>query len=106
MLHHNRFAHWNLGLRSSLSDSTKKENFLEADGNTFLKRIAGMQLGSWNYKVQDKQKRHYGPMAQEFHANFGNDGIGRIGNDTPIASADIDGVMMIALQALEKKASD
>jgi len=62
-----------------------------------------MRLGSWNYKIQDKQKRHYGPMAQEFHANFGNDGMGKIGNDTTIATADIDGVMMIAIQALIKE---
>ncbi len=91
---------------SSISDSSKKENFLFADGNSFLKKISVMKLGSWNYKVQDKQKRHYGPMAQEFHANFGHDGVGKIGNDTTIATADIDGVMMIALQALEKRTTD
>lgn len=86
---------------SAISDSTKKENFLNADGNYFLQKISGMRLGSWNYKTQDKKEfRHYGPMAQEFYAHFGNDGIGKIGSDTAIASADIDGVMMIALQAL------
>jgi hypothetical protein len=85
----------------TLSDSTKKENYKPANGKAFLQKIAGMRLGTWNYKDQDKTIfRHYGPMAQEFYANFGTDGIGRIGNDTTIASADIDGVMMIALQAL------
>jgi cytoskeletal protein CcmA (bactofilin family) len=89
---------------SSVSDSTKKENFLYADGNSFLQKIANMKLGSWNYKTQDKKAfRHYGPMAQEFYANFGNDGIGKIGDDTTIASADIDGVMMIAIQELAKE---
>ncbi|HRP89325.1 MAG TPA: tail fiber domain-containing protein [Edaphocola sp.] len=87
---------------SSISDSTKKENFKAA--TDFLPKIASMKLGSWNYKGQDKQLyRHYGPMAQEFYKNFGNDGIGTIGNDTTIASADIDGVMMIALQQLIKE---
>lgn len=88
---------------SSLSDSTKKENYKAINGSAFLNKIAAMRLGSWNYKSQDKSRRHYGPMAQEFYSNFGNDGIGIIGNDTTIATADIDGVMMIALQALEKR---
>lgn len=89
---------------SSISDSTKKENYLQADGKSFLDKIGQMKLGSWNYKGQDKsQYRHYGPMAQEFHAYFGNDGIGVIGNDTTISTADIDGVMMIAIQALIKE---
>lgn len=88
---------------SSVCDSTKKENYKPVNGNEFLQKIAGMKLGSWNYKEQEKTKRHYGPMAQEFYSNFGNDGIGIIGNDTTIATADIDGVMMIALKALEKR---
>jgi hypothetical protein len=88
---------------SSISDSTKKENFKYPDGAEFLKKIGQMKLGSWNYKTQHTTKRHYGPMAQEFYSNFGNDGIGKIGTDTAIATADIDGVMMIALQALEKR---
>jgi hypothetical protein len=89
---------------SSVSDSTKKENFIYADGNAFLKKIAAMRLGSWNYKTQNKKIfRHYGAMAQEFDSNFGKDAIGKIGNDTTIATADMDGVMMIALQALIKE---
>ncbi|WP_300598618.1 tail fiber domain-containing protein [Niabella sp.] len=89
---------------ASISDSTKKENYAPANGTAFLSKIKGMKLGSWNYKGQDKQLyRHYGPMAQEFYSLFGNDGTGTIGNDTTIASADIDGVMMIALQALVKQ---
>mgnify|MGYP000936340630 CR=1 FL=1 len=89
---------------SSISDSTKKENFKFADGEAFLAKIKSMKLGSWNYKTQDPKKyRHYGPMAQEFYAHFGNDGIGIIGNDTTIATADIDGVMMIAIQQLIKE---
>ncbi|WP_176954408.1 tail fiber domain-containing protein [Niabella drilacis] len=89
---------------ASISDSTKKENYKAADGAAFLLKIKDMKLGSWNYKGQDKQQyRHYGPMAQEFYSLFGNDGTGIIGNDTTIASADIDGVIMIALQALVKQ---
>ena len=42
-------------------------------------------------------------MAQEFHANFGTDAYGNFGNDTTISQADMEGVMMIMLQALEKR---
>ena len=45
-------------------------------------------------------------MAQEFYAAFGNDGIGTIGNDTTIASADFDGINFIAIQALEKRSKE
>ncbi|RZA01016.1 MAG: hypothetical protein EOP47_12230 [Sphingobacteriaceae bacterium] len=89
---------------SIISDIRKKEFYKPADGKTFLQKISSMQLGSWNYIGQDKNTyRHYGPMAQEFYKHFGNDGVGSIGNDTTIASADIDGVMMIAIQALVKE---
>jgi len=88
---------------SSISDSTKKENYRPVDGNAFLQKIADMKLGSWNYKNQERTRRHYGPMAQEMFANFGSDDIGNIGNDTTIATTDIDGVIMIAIQALVKE---
>jgi autotransporter adhesin len=91
---------------SSISDSTKKEKFRQTDGEYVLSSISKMRLGSWNYKFQNaKIFRHYGPMAQEFYKAFGNDGVGKIGCDTLINSADIDGVMMIGLQALEKRSS-
>lgn len=91
---------------SSISDSTKKEKFKKTDGEYVLNSISNMRLGTWNYKQQNsKAFRHYGPMAQEFYNAFGNDGIGKIGCDTLINSADIDGVMMIGLQALEKRSS-
>lgn len=86
---------------ASISDSTRKENFLPANGGYFLEKIAALRLGSWNYKEQDKAAyRHYGPMAQELFAAFGHDGIGTIGTDTTIATADIDGIMMIAIKEL------
>ncbi len=92
---------------SSISDSSKKENFKSVDGEEFLHKIGNFKLTSWNYKSQDpSQHRHYGPMAQDFYAAFGNDGIGTIGNDTTIASADFDGINFIAIQALEKRTSD
>jgi hypothetical protein len=92
---------------SSSSDSTRKENFLTADGEYFLSSLSKLKLGSWNFKGQDpKHYRHYGPMAQEIFHYFGYDGIGTIGNDTTLATADMDGIIMICLQALEKRTEE
>ena len=86
---------------TTISDSTRKENFRTADGAAFLKKIGQMRLGSWNYKGQDvRTLRHYGPMAQDFFAAFGHDALGTIGEDKTINQADFDGVNLIAIKAL------
>ncbi|MFO7862751.1 MAG: tail fiber domain-containing protein, partial [Salinivirgaceae bacterium] len=82
----------------------KKENFKPVNGELFLDKISTFNLTSWNYKGQDKSKfRHYGPMAQDFYAAFGNDGVGTVGCDTLLLTADFMGVNFIAIQALEKR---
>jgi hypothetical protein len=88
---------------STVSDSTKKENFAAASGEYFLKKLAALKLGSWNYKGIDKTNRHYGPYAQEIFSAFGKDKYGTIGCDTLLNTADMDGIMMIMIQALEKR---
>ena len=89
---------------SAISDVHRKENFIDVDGESFLKKIAGMHLTTWNYKGQDvRTLRHYGPMAQDFFAAFGRDELGKIGDDTSINQQDFLGVNLIAIQALEKR---
>lgn len=91
----------------AISDATKKENFHPLNGESVLEKIASFHLGTWNYIGQNPQRyRHYGPMAQDFFAAFGNDGIGKIGSDTTIACADFHGVNFTAIQALEKRTTD
>jgi hypothetical protein len=59
------------------SDKTQKENFQPADGEEVLGKIRGFELSSWNFIGHDPKKfRHYGPMAQDFFAAFGHDGLG------------------------------
>lgn len=96
------FLSTNANAWGSISDSTKKENFLEADKEYFLEQLAGLRLGSWSYK-DDGGNRHYGPMAQEIFAAYGRDAFGVIGCDTVLTTADMDGMMMIMLQGLEKR---
>src|SRR5262249_21223705 len=92
---------------TSGSDKTKKENFQPVDGEEVLAKLRGFELTSWNFIGHDpKQFRHYGPMAQDFFAAFGNDGIGQIGKETTINSGDMAGILMIAVQALEKRTAE
>ena len=88
---------WNI-----ISDSTKKERFLNADGEAMLVKLRDLRLGSWNYKSAPSM-RHYGPMAQEFYAAYGRDAYGTIGNDTTINQANLEGTMMIMIKALETR---
>jgi hypothetical protein len=86
------------------SDASKKENFQPVDGEEVLRKIRAFSLTSWNFIGHDpKQFRHYGPMAQDFFAAFGRDEIGMIGTPTTINSGDMAGILMIAVQALEKQ---
>jgi len=45
-------------------------------------------------------------MAQDFFAAFGHDGVGQIGTETTINSGDLSGILMIAVQALEKRTAE
>src|SRR5262249_55387418 len=85
------------------SDKTQKENFQLVNGEEVLGKIRGFELSSWNFIGHDpKEFRHYGPMAQDFFAAFGHDGVGQIGTETTINSGDLAGILMVAVQALEK----
>ena len=72
-----------------------------------LGKIRGFELTSWNFIGHDpKEFRHYGPMAQDFFAAFGQDGVGQIGAETTINSGDLAGILMVAVQALEKRTAE
>ena len=89
------------------SDKNKKENFQPVDGEAVLGKIRGFELSSWNFIGHDpKEFRHYGPMAQDFFAAFGHDGVGQIGTETTINSGDLAGILMIAVQSLEKRTAE
>jgi len=86
------------------SDRNQKENFQAVDGEQVLRKLGGFNISSWNYIGHDPQQfRHYGPVAQEFFSAFGHDGVGTIGTPTTINSGDLEGILMIAVQALEKQ---
>lgn len=89
------------------SDKNQKENFQPVEGEQVLRKISGLNLTSWNYIGHDpKQFRHYGPVAQEFFGAFGHDSIGTIGNSTTINSGDMEGILMVGVQTLEKRTGE
>jgi hypothetical protein len=86
------------------SDARQKENFLSVDREETLYKLCQIAVRSWNFKGQDPTRfRHYGPNAQDFFAAFGHDDLGTIGSETTITTTDIDGIMMVAIQALERQ---
>ena len=85
------------------SDRNLKENFQPVDGEEVLEKIREIPVQSWNYIGHDpKEFRHYGPVAQDFFAAFGHDDIGTVGTPTTINSGDMQGILMIAVQGLER----
>jgi hypothetical protein len=89
---------------SAVSDKRRKENFIPVNGESVLQKIRTFNLTTWNYKTLDvKTQRHYGPMAQDFYAAFGNDRLGKIGCDTLINEHDFSSINFIAIHALEKR---
>lgn len=88
------------GSWTSVSDRRKKENFRPLDAEQVLRKVAALPITEWNYKSQPASQRHVGPMAQDFYKAFQLDGVGA---DTTINTVDIDGVNMVAIQALERR---
>jgi hypothetical protein len=80
---------------SCSSDRSLKENLDLVDGGQILRRLAEVPIYTWNGQGQDPALRHMGPMAQDFYAAFG---LG--GDDTHIATIDLDGVALAAIQEL------
>jgi hypothetical protein len=75
------------------SDRNLKEDLVAVDGEEVLTRLIQVPVYTWRAKGSDA--RHMGPMAQDFHAAFE---VGE--NDTSLATIDLDGVALAAIQGL------
>lgn len=89
------------GVFSCTSDRNQKEDFRHIDGETVLEKLAQMPVQSWRYKDEAAGVRHLGPVAQDFRAAFG---LGT--DDASIGLLDMDGVNMVAIQALERRTQE
>jgi len=89
------------GALSEYSDVNVKENFSEVDGYEVLDRLNNIPITTWNYISDDSGIQHMGPMAQDFYAAF------ELGADNRhIASLDVNGVSLAAIQTLSKITTD
>lgn len=83
------------GVFACTSDRTLKEDFRPLDAEEVLLKITGLAVDNWRYIGEPGDVRHVGPTAQDFRAAFG---LGT--DDRTIGMIDIDGINMLAIQAL------
>ena len=79
------------------SSRTLKNQFVSLDASTILAKLASLNIQQWAYKARPDEK-HVGPIAEEFYAAFG---LGQ--GDKNISTIDADGIMMLAIQALQQE---
>ena len=89
------------GTLTQNSDRNSKENFRTLDHKALLQKIASLDITEWNFKSENKDVRHIGPMAQDFHASFG---LGE--REDRIAPLDTSGVALAAIQGLQQELSE
>jgi trimeric autotransporter adhesin len=83
----------------SLSDRAAKSNIEAIDPASVLDRLLALPLYSWRWNTETDDKRHLGPMAQDFHAAFGLNGD----DDRHIMTLDSVGVALAAIQGLNAR---
>jgi hypothetical protein len=83
---------------ASVCDSARKRLIRPLDSQDILNRFSSLPLKRWEYKSENAGIEHIGPMAQDFWNSFhlGSDSLG-------ITTIDADGVMMAAIQELQKQ---
>lgn len=87
---------------NSTSDRNAKENFSSISPAEILDKVALLPVSQWNFKGEQKDVQHIGPMAQDFHAAFGLDGA----EDKRISLTDEGGVALAAIQGLNQKVDE
>jgi len=80
------------------SDRNAKENLTPLDSQAILAKVAALPITEWNYKNDERDVHHIGPMAQDFQAAFGLNGM----DDKHISVVDEGGVALAAIQGLNQ----
>jgi len=80
---------------TTVSDKSLKENISPVNNREILSKLNQIPISQWNYKGQNPEIKHIGPMSQDFYAAFG------LGDDERyISTIDPDGVALAAIQGL------
>ena len=81
---------------STTSSRESKEAFEPIDRRALLNEIAELPVSTWIYKSDSDRARHLGPVAEDFHAQFG------LGEDARhISPTDLAGVALVGVQGLQ-----
>jgi hypothetical protein len=89
------------GVFNCTSSRSTKENFLNVRGEDVLASLRKVPVTTWNYISEGRASRHMGPMAEDFHREFG---LGT--SDKAIGVQDLAGVTLAAAQALEQRTAE
>ena len=82
-----------------ISDRNQKENIGEVNVRRILDTLSVLPVSNWNLKAQPREKRHIGPMAQDFNGSF-EYLFGELESPVHINTMDAIGVSMAAIQGL------
>jgi trimeric autotransporter adhesin len=86
------------GTWTNSSSRALKENFEAVDPDRALSGVLELPVTRWNYKASPEEGSHIGPMAEDFHRQFG------LGADAAhISTVDAAGVAIAAIQGLNRK---
>lgn len=86
------------GTWTNTSSRTLKEAFAQIDAGAILDKLVALPISTWQYKNNDAEGTHLGPVAEDFKAAFG------LGNDERhISTVDEEGVALAAIQGLNAK---
>lgn len=86
------------GTWTNSSSRALKENFTAVDPELALQGLMKLAISRWTYKNSGQEGTHLGPMAEDFHGQFG---LGIDGNS--ISTVDADGIAFAAIQGLNQK---
>ncbi|MEM6455355.1 MAG: tail fiber domain-containing protein [Acidobacteriota bacterium] len=86
------------GTLTEMSDRNQKTSIEAVDPSQVLDSVLTLPISTWTYIKGDPEVQHLGPMAQDFHALFG---LGE--GETSIATIDVAGVALAAIQGLDEK---
>ena len=89
-----------LGALTQNSDVHSKENIVGVNTSEILSKVMAMPISIWNYKFDDENVKHLGPMAQDFFKQFN---LG--GREDKIATIDTSGVALASIKELGKQLS-
>ncbi len=86
------------GVWQNNSDRSRKTDFVPAQPQEVLEKLAALPVSTWHYTTETAAVRHLGPTAQDFKAAFG------LGSDEKtIGTVDEEGVALAAIQGLNQK---